>query len=246
MSAIFHELLYRPLLNILVFLYNTVSFNDLGVAIILLTVIIRIVLFPIFYKGTKNQTLLQRLQPEIKKIQEQNKSDHMKQAQEMMALYRRYKFNPMSGFYLILIQLPILIALYQVILKGFSTEALSDLYGFISTPTIIHSTFLGLIDLTKKYNIAMAVLSAALQYFQGRMSLGKMALKQDTALRVTKQMNLIMPVISVVIIYPLPAIIGLYWVTNSLLSLIQQVFINKSLKSSHHDREFGEQNKTNT
>src|SRR3989344_5111785 len=129
----FKTYLYNPIYDFVIFLYNNWAFHDLGIAIILLTLLFRLVLFPLFYKGAKNQLILQKLQPEIQKIQHDHKDNKEKQAQEMMGLYKKYKVNPLSSFLIILIQLPILIALYQVILSG-------DFSG-------INTLFLGLINL---------------------------------------------------------------------------------------------------
>src|SRR3989344_8243509 len=123
MSAIFNTILYKPLFNLLVFLYQYITFEDLGTAIILLTVIIRFILFPLFYKSFKNQTLMQKIQPEIQRIQHEHKENREKQAQALLELYKTHKVNPFSGFLMILVQIPILIVLYQLFLKGFSLEA---------------------------------------------------------------------------------------------------------------------------
>ena len=82
----FHTFLYQPLFNALVFLYEYVTFQDVGLAIIVLTLVIRLILYPLFYKSFHNQTVLQKLQPEIKRIQSSNKGNKEKQAQELLAL----------------------------------------------------------------------------------------------------------------------------------------------------------------
>ena len=99
MSNLFHEILYRPLFNALIFLYQNFSFGDFGIAIILLTIAIRFILFPFFYKSAKDQAILQRLAPKIKAIQAEHKNDREKQAKEMLALYRQHEVNPLSGFF---------------------------------------------------------------------------------------------------------------------------------------------------
>src|SRR5882672_9120926 len=134
MGFLFNLILYRPLFNALVFLYEHVTFSDLGLAIVLLTLIIRGILYPLFYKSLKHQSVLQRIQPHIKKIQDDHNGDKEKQAAALLALYKEHKVNPFSGFFLILIQLPILIALYRVFLNGFSPNAFDALYSFIAQP----------------------------------------------------------------------------------------------------------------
>jgi YidC/Oxa1 family membrane protein insertase len=233
-STLFNEILYRPLLNALIFLYNTLAFADLGIAIILLTVIIRLILFPLFYKGAKDQTIIQRLTPKIKEIQKNHKEDKQKQAMAMMELYKEHKVNPFSGFLLLLIQLPVLIALYWVFLKGISEQSLAILYSFVSRPAVLEHYFLGLIDLSAK-NIIVVVAAALVQYFQGKLSLPKnnKPIKDlSPAERIGRQMVFIGPVLTLVILYNLPSAVGLYWLTTSLFSLIQQIVINKRIKNN--------------
>lgn len=238
MSNLFHEILYRPLFNALIFLYNNFSFGDFGIAIIFLTIIIRFILFPFFYKSAKDQAILQRLAPKIKAIQAEHKNDREKQAKEMMALYRQHEVNPFSGFFfIILVQLPILIALYQVFLKGFSMESMTALYSFVQKPESINIFFLGIIDLTKA-SLFAAVLAAVAQYFQGKLSLPKLDLKDIKNLtpieRTGRQMVYLGPILTILFLYffNLPSAVAFFWLTTSIFSVIQQVIINKSLKNN--------------
>ncbi len=233
MIFLFNEILYKPLFNALIFLYNYLSFGDLGIAIILLTIVIRLVLFPLFYKGAKDQAILQRLAPRIKEIQTNHKDDKEKQTKAMMDLYREHKVSPFSGFLLLIIQLPVLIALYQVFLSGFSTDALNILYPFISAPTELNHFFLGLIDLSKR-NIIIALAAGLAQYFQAKLSMpqNNRSLKDlSPAERMGRQMLYLGPILTFVFLYflNLPSAVGLYWLTTSLFSAIQQIMINKSL-----------------
>src|SRR3989344_1874792 len=107
MSELFNTLLYTPFFNLLVFLYNTAAFNDFGIAIILLTLIIRFILSPLSIKTFKSQKALNQLQPRIKEIQEKFKNEPQKQSQVIMELYKQHKVNPFSGCLPLLIQLPI-------------------------------------------------------------------------------------------------------------------------------------------
>ncbi|MDP3729398.1 MAG: YidC/Oxa1 family membrane protein insertase [bacterium] len=236
----FDTLLYNPLLNALVFLYNTIGMQDLGLAIIILTLIIRVIFLPLFYKSAKNQILMQRLQPLLKKIQHDHKDNKEKQAQAMMELYKEHKVNPFSGFLILLIQLPVLIAIYQVFLNKFSPEIFDSLYTFIARPEVLHTTFLGLLDLEKR-SILMVVLAAIFQYIQGRLMLPRLEKGQELsqAEKIGRQMVFIGPVLTVAILTSLPAAIGLYWLVTSVFSVVQQIYINKTLnlkeeKQIHH------------
>ncbi len=239
MSGFFYTILYQPLFNALIFLYQTVAFKDLGVSIILLTLIIRLILYPLFYKSYRHQKVMQTIQPHIKKIQDLHKDNKEKQAQAMMALYKEHEVNPFSGIFLILIQLPILIALYRVFLNGFTNQSLTSLYGFISAPLSISHDFLGLIDLSKPHIIIVG-LAAIVQYFQGRLAIPKSATgaKLSQVELIGKQMTFIGPILSVVILYRLPAAVSLYWLTTSAFSFFQQIAINRSL-ATKKDSNYG-------
>ena len=237
MSDLFHEFLYRPLFNALIFLYQYLSFHDLGIAIIFLTIIIRLILFPLFYKGAKDQAILQRLAPKIKEIQVNHKNDREKQAQAILDLYRQHKVNPFSGFLLLLIQLPILFALYRVFLNGFSTKTLTNLYSFVPSPSSLNYLFLGFIDLSKR-NIFIVVAAAMVQYFQGRLSVtktNKPFKDLDATERMSRQMVYLGPILTILFLYGfnLPSAVGLYWLTTSTFSVIQQIIINKQLKNKN-------------
>lgn len=233
MSQIFHEILFRPLFNSLIFLYNTVAFGDLGVAIIVLTIIIRLILYPLFWKSYKNQELMRRIQPAIKKIQHDHKGNRERQAQALLELYKQHKVNPFSGFFLILIQLPVLIALYRVFLSDFSQALTANLYGFIPPPAALSNVFLGLINLAEP-NIIIVGLAAAAQYFQGKLTLPKTPSQGDVspAEKISKQMVFIGPLLTLIFLYTLPAAIGLYWLTTAIFSVIQQLLIIRSLKGN--------------
>jgi YidC/Oxa1 family membrane protein insertase len=242
MIYIYNLIFYQPLLNALIFLYQTIAFKDLGVAIVLLTLLIRIILFPIFHKSVRHQTVMQKLQPRLKKIQEENRHNKEKQVQEMMAVYREHRVNPFSGFLLLLVQLPFLIALYQIFFNSLKPEFLADLYSFVSRPAAVGHSFLGLIDLGSP-SILMVGLAAIAQYFQGKLALPKTEKGQELgqAERMGRQMVFIGPLLTLVIFYSLPAAISLYWTATSLFSIFQQLIINKQLAHGKLGK-FGETN----
>jgi len=202
----------------------------MGLAIIGLTLLIRLILYPLFYKSIKNQTILQKLQPHIQKIQLDHKDNKEKQAQALMQLYKDHQVNPFSGIFLLILQLPILIALYQVFLYGFKDESLTGLYSFITSPTHINPSFLGLIDLAKS-SIIVVSLAAVLQYLQAKLSLPKDESGKEVAgAKLAKQMSFIGPALTFAILYSMPAAVGLYWMTTSVFSIFQQMYVNKILK----------------
>lgn len=228
MSSLFHAFLYQPLFNGLILFYNTVAFADLGIAIVLLTVLIRLILYPLFYKSFKNQAVMQKIQPELQKIQHEHKENKEKQAQALMELYRRHNVNPFSSFFLLFVQLPVLIALYQVFLKGFADAALADLYTFVANPGHINTLSVGLIDLGQR-SIVIVVLAAIVQYYQGVLSVPKNEGQQQN---IARKMVFVGPVLTVLVLAAMPAAVGVYWLTASAFSVVQQLLINKKIYGS--------------
>lgn len=234
MSYLFHLLLTQPMFNALVALYSYVTLEDLGVAIILLTIIIRFILYPLFYKALRSQSIMQKIQPEIAKIQKEYKTDREQQATKMMALWKQHKVNPFASFGLIFVQLPILIAMYQVFLRGFSTEAFTNLYPFLSAPAHLNSVSLGLINLSEP-NMIIVALAVVAQYFQSKLALPKIKEGEtpSKAQLTGRKMVYIAPVITLLILPKLSAALGLYWLTTALFSIVQQQIVNKRLYQAH-------------
>ena len=239
MSYIFHTYLYQPLFNVLIVLYQTVSFYDFGIAIIVLTVLIRFLLYPLSKKGIQSQKEMFTIQPEIKKIQEEYKDNKEEQMKRVMALYKEKKVNPFSGCLPILVQLPILITLYWVFISGFEEGSLNNLYSFIHNPGSINHIFLGFIDIAKKQNIILAVLAGIFQFWQSKMILDqqikgqtKKSAQGDFSLTLSKQMTYMMPVMTVLISYSLQAGLALYWITTTLFSIAQQWIVFKKQNNS--------------
>lgn len=233
MSYLFHILLTQPIFNALVALYSYVTFEDLGIAIILLTIIIRVVLYPLFYKALRSQSIMQKIQPEIAKIQKEFKDDREQQAVRMMALWKEHKVNPFASFGLIFVQLPLLIAVYRVFLRGFSTEAFADLYSFLSAPAHLNSVSFGLINLSAP-NMIIVALAVAATYLQSRLALPKIKEGQTpTKAQLSgRKMVFLAPVLTLIILPKLPAAIGIYWLTAALFSIVQQHMVNKRLYST--------------
>ncbi len=227
MSSIFNTILFQPLLNILVGFYNTVAFHDLGLSIVFLTIFIRLLLYPLFHKSMRQQRILQALQPKIKDIQKKHADDRVKQTEAMMALYKEHGTNPFSGIGFLLLQLPVLLALYKLFLNGLNPENLAQLYSFVHRPEFLNATFFGLINLNEP-SILLVVLAAALQYFQGKLALPKKHPGElSSAEKIGRQMLFIGPVLTLLIFAKLPAAVGLYWVVTSIISIIQQIVVNR-------------------
>ena len=241
-SFIFNEVLYRPLFNVLVFLYQTVSFYDFGIAIIILTILIRVLLYPLAQKSIKSQKEMVAVQSDIKKVQEQYKNNKEEQMKKVMALYKEKGVSPFSGCLPMIIQLPFLLAIYWVFMAGFDDKNLQDLlYGFIKNPGSINHIFIGLIDISKKGNWVLASLAGAFQFYQSKMMLDQQKKVQpakeksstpDFSSALNRQMTYVMPAVTVFISYTLPAGLALYWITTTVFSIIQQRIVFGSKNES--------------
>jgi YidC/Oxa1 family membrane protein insertase len=232
MTELFNQLLYAPLFNLLVFLYNIIPGNDIGIAIILLTVAIKLILLPLSIKSTKSQKALQDLQPKMEEIKKQYKDKKEEQAKALMELYKSEKVNPLSSCFPLLIQLPFLIAVFQILRNGFKAESLDMVYPFISRPEVLNSVSFG-VDLAEN-NIVLAVLAGGAQYWQTKMLMHKKqpiksggGKDENMASIMNKQMMYMMPVLTVFIGIGLPGGLTLYWLATTLLMVAQQKLMFK-------------------
>jgi len=242
-GTIFHIVFYQPLFNALLWIYN-IAGHDLGVAVILLTIFIKIVLFPLGVKAIKSQQAMAKIQPKIRELQEKHKNNKEEQAKAVMDFYRKEKINPFSGLWPTLVQLPILIALYWVFLsfqggleeKDFilptitlGPEKIADLYPFVQVFSI-NTAFLGFLNLFMP-SLALAIIAGILQFLQARMVAPKAVQKSiknpDFANRMQTQMQYFLPIFTILILTKLSAAIGLYWITTTIFTIIQQYFLLK-------------------
>jgi YidC/Oxa1 family membrane protein insertase len=222
-TELYTDIIYRPILNLLVYLYNVIPGHDIGLVIILVTVVIRLLLAPFMHKSLKSQKAMNALQPKLNELREQHKGNKEAQAKAMMELYKDNKVNPLSSCLPLLIQLPILIALYQVLshaLKG----SLNGLYAFVTNPGTIDPRFLHIIDLSHP-NFAFAIVAGLTQFWQSKMMLPKTPNSDATAKAMNVQMLYILPLVSIVIAWRLPAGLPLYWIVTTLFAIGQQYYI---------------------
>lgn len=237
-SLAYQEILFRPLFNLLVGITNLLPFHNVGLAILLVTLIVRLLLLPFSLHQAKqaqrNQSKMGEVQKELKKIKEQYKNDKNKQAEATMALYRRAGINPASGCLPLLIQLPILIALYRAFFIGLGPETWQYLYSFVSQPANLNMVFFGLpLD---KPSILLAVLTGATQfimmkYFSATPAAAPGADDSQAQMMVSMQKNMafIFPAMTAYIALRLPAALALYWVASTLFGIAQQIIVKRTL-----------------
>lgn len=240
MSQLFHSLIYQPIYNALIFLYNIIPGHDLGVAIILLTIIVRFLLYPISKKQIESQKKLQDLQPEIKKIQDKYKGDKEKQGQALMEFYKEKKVNPASGCFPLVIQIVFFIALYQAFIAGINfNSGCKDLYSAVACPNSVNVNFFGILNLAKP-NVILAVIAAVGQFVQTKMMMIKNPIserKNDFSSIMNKQMLYLGPLLTLFIGMRFPAGLTLYWVFNTLFAIVQQYLMIKKLEPAINDNK---------
>ncbi|MEK9131165.1 MAG: YidC/Oxa1 family membrane protein insertase [Patescibacteria group bacterium] len=244
---IFFIVLYQPLFNLLVWLYDVVPGNDIGFAIIALTVIIRLALLPMSGQSLKSQKAMQDLQPKVNEIKARTKDQKEQQAKELMELYKTEKVNPLASCLPLIVQLVILLALYQVLSAGLNSGSLEALYSFVPNPGRLDPVFLNKVDLTVP-NITLAILAGIVQYVQAKMmitnrppkAVAGQAGSKDEAMMATmnKSMLYLMPVMTVVIGASLPGGLALYWLISNLFMVGQQwvVFRKKNKDVGYANR----------
>ncbi|MCX6812377.1 MAG: YidC/Oxa1 family membrane protein insertase [Candidatus Berkelbacteria bacterium] len=227
MSSFFTQILFIPIYNLLMFLVGTVPGHQVAVAIILLTIIIRIILLPTSLKASRSMIELQKIQPEMTAVREKYKKDQKMMSQEMMALYKKHKVSPFGSCLPLIIQLVVLIIFYRVIMIGFNADHFNLLYSFIKHPSSINLIFWG-VNVSKPNLWVLPLLAGALQFIQTKMMPQPPATKNatDPMVAMNKQMIYFFPLITIFIARSLPAGLAIYWVITSLVMILQQWYIN--------------------
>jgi YidC/Oxa1 family membrane protein insertase len=234
MSTIYHILIFNPLYNVLIFLLTVVPFSDAGIAVVIVTVLVRLILYPISKKAVVTQVRMQEIAPKLAEIKEKYKDNTEEQAKKTLALYRETGVNPFSSFFLLFIQLPIILALYRIFTHaGFPNVDLAILYPFVHAPAHISTQFLGL-NLTER-SVILAVLAALATYFQIRIASGRQnankstGMADDLARNMQSQMKYVFPVIVFLIAYKVSGVLALYWFTTNLFTIAQEIVVRRKL-----------------
>jgi YidC/Oxa1 family membrane protein insertase len=235
----FTTILVQPIYNLFVFLIGLMPQGDAGLAIVVLTLIMRAVLYPVFTASIRTQMGMAAMQPELDTVSEKYKDDKEALTRERMALLKKYKVNPFAGFGALIIQLVVLIALYIALFhEGFPEINQALLYSFVSVPAAVSTTLFGLVDLLVPHNVALAVLVGATQYLVIRLTLRRTPSpthpdKQAAHRLQTGLMLYFMPALMVVVTYYFPAAVGLYFVVSNLVSLLQEWILIRQAKTEN-------------
>ncbi len=234
MHYLWDTFLYKPLINALAFLVSIIPGGDLGLAVIVLTLLVKLILFPLSQKAIKNQAAMNIMAPELEKIKKSGVSKE-EQAKLTFELYKKHKTNPFSGCLLVLVQIPIIFALYFVFYKGIKFDD-SLLYSFVHIPTQVNMIFLGIIDLGAK-SLPLAILAGVSQYLQAHFmpkpktttgAAGSFAESFGKSMQM--QMKYVFPFLITWIAYSISGAVALYWITSNIFAVGQQIYVNKTEK----------------
>lgn len=238
-SFLYTEALFRPLLNLLVGITNVLPGHSVGWSILFVTIIVRLILLPSFLHQAramkKNQEKMKQIQSKLEEAKKKHKNNKAKQAEETMRLYREAGVNPVSGCLPLIVQLPVLIALYNVFFSGLTPDTYHFLYSFVAAPVALHFTFLG-INLSTP-SLALGILAGVFQFIQMRylapQPQSQPGANEETAAMMAsmqKNMMYIFPAMTVFISLRLPAALALYWAVSTLFGIVQQLVVKKSLR----------------
>jgi len=238
-SSFFNAILYKPLYNAFIGFIGAFPWIDAGIVVILFTLIVKLILFPLSQKSVRSQIEMKKIQPAIDEIKVKYKDNKQEQALKTMNLYKEKGINPFAGIGLALIQLPILIALYMVFYRGgldvIHTEAL---YSFIKAPAAVNKIFLGMFDITQK-NTILAIVVAIGQFFQIRFTMPAVkktdeskkepSFQNELAKSMSMQMKYVMPVFMFFIARSFASLVSLYLITSSVFAIGQELYMRKKI-----------------
>ena len=238
MASFFYTAIYQPIYNALAFIIGVVPGGDIGIAIVLITILVRLILFPLSMSAIKTQISMRAIEPQLKELREKLKDNKEELARRTMALFKENNINPFASFLLILIQLPIIIGLYLVLeheSKAVSFDP-TILYAFVQVPDQASLLFLGFVDLAGK-SIVLAIIVAITQYIYARLMMpvlppkktsgGTPSFQDDLSRSMSLQMRYVFPVVIGVVAYAASSAIALYFLVGNLFSIGQELAIRR-------------------
>ena len=238
MIEFFHTIIYTPLYNGLIFLIDVMPGHSVGLALVTLTVIVRVILYPIARQASATQAAMREIAPEIEALKEKYKDKKEEQARAIFALYKERKIRPFSSFLLVLVQLPVLIGLYFVFFKGGLPAVNMDLlYSFVAAPENINVIFLGIFDMSQR-SIFLAVLAGLSQMAYARLSMGprkphepgERSFANDLARSMDLQMRYVLPLMLGGFAYIASSAVALYFVTGNLFMVGQEYLAGRRFR----------------
>lgn len=235
MLSFFHTIIYIPIYNLLIFLVDVIPGGDIGLAVIIATLIVKLLIMPLSFSALRTQRAMRIMEPELKHVKEAYKDDKETQAKEMFALYKKYGVNPFAGLLVLIIQLPILLTLFWVFHSStLLTVNTSILYSFVPVPEAISPLFLGIFAVTGA-SIVLAILTAVTQFIQAWYTIPmppapakdeKPSMQADIGRAMAIQMRYILPIIMGAVAYASVAL-ALYFITTNVVGIVQEFIIRR-------------------
>ena len=227
----------------MILILDYIPWINVGVAVVLFTCIVKVILFPLSQKSVKTQFEMKRIEPELEEIKLKYKDDKKLQAEKVMQIYKERGINPFSGIVLMLIQLPVLIALYYIFLRGgLPTIDHTTLYSFVKAPAFVNMNLFG-IDVGAKSTV-IAILAAVAQFFQMQLTVPKApkpkdgakptGFKDELAKSMNMQMKYVMPIIIFLVARSFPVVVSLYLITSSLFAIGQELYMRRQSAANNN------------
>jgi YidC/Oxa1 family membrane protein insertase len=238
---LFRSLITKPLFNLLVFFTQHLPNKSLGWGIVLLTVLVRLLLFIPNQKAMKSQRNMQKLQPKLEEVKKKFAGNQQQIAMKTMELYKTHKISPVSSCLPMLLQIPVMLGVYYIVRDGLSPHLSHLLYSFQSGINItdVNNWFLGM-DLLKRNLYVLPIIVGVAQWIAIKLSFiskkqksgGKPAKKEGMGGQM-EQMNVVMqwgmPLMIAFFTRSFPAAVGIYWLTSTLFGIAQQKYVNWKL-----------------
>ncbi len=235
MSHLFNTLISTPFYNGFVSLMDLLPFFDEGVIIIIFTIIVKIILLPLSIKASKSQIEMKGIEKDLNLIKEKYKDNKEEQSKKTMDFYKEKGINPFSGFFILILQLPILIGLYRVFLKsGLPDVNSSLLYPFVHAPdpNTVNMVFLNIVNISDK-SLFLAILAGITAYFQislansSQAPAGEGQTQNEIAKAMAMQMKYFFPLLIGFISYTISSAVALYIVTSNIFAIAQEYYIKR-------------------
>lgn len=234
-ALVFNTVFYYPLYNTLIFIDALVPGSDVGIAIVLLTVLVRFLLAPLFHSAMTTQRKMREIEPVLAGIKEKHKDNPEEQGKKIIELYRQHGINPFASLGLLVVQIPLLLGLYWVARDGFASAS-EAAYSFITVPAQINTMFLGFLDVTQP-NIVLAAIAGITTFFQAYLAQppkpvegAPKTAEGDFAQTLSMQSKYVFPVLIFVFGLKVNAAAALYWCTSNTFSILHELYIRSQAK----------------
>ncbi len=240
-ATLWHSLFFDPIYNLLIVILDYVPGGDVGLAIVVLTVLIKLVLLPLSLRAARTQHAMRTLEPTLSALKERHKNDREALARETFAVYKEAGVNPFAIIALTLVQIPIVFALYLSVSRGggvpFPEINTALLYSFVPPPGMVDMIFLGIVNIAGR-SLPLALLAGLTQFIHGKLSLpplaprekdAKPSLKDDFARSMHLQMRYALPLVIFFVAYTISATIGLYLLVSNLAAIAQEFVVRRKI-----------------